>query len=457
MARLCEMTVRFDDEAMAASRALRATTGQVRLRKPTSNLFRSRTPAVNELDLSAFDGVFAVDPGARTASVGGLTTYEDLVAATLPHGLVPLCVPQLRTITLGGAVTGLGIEAASFRNGCPHESVIAMDVLTGTGEVVRATPDGDHSDLFFGFPNSYGSLGYALRLEIELEPVRRNVALRHIRFDSAAEVAKAIATITAQRAYQEEAVDYLDGTVFAPDEIYLTLGAYSDEGTPSDYTGQQIYYRSIRERPTDTLTTHDYLWRWDTDWFWCSAAFGLGHPGVRRLWPDRYKRSDVYWKIIAADRRWNLSQRAARMRGRAPKENVVQDIEVPVAALPEFLDFFHAEVGISPVWLCPLHQRDPDRRWSLYEFDPATTYVNVGFWSRVELGPGEDPEAGRVNRAIERKVSELNGRKSLYSTSYYDREEFYAIYGGQTYSVLKKHYDPDGRFPDLYDKTCKEA
>ena len=455
MARLCEMTVRFDEAAVAASRALRATTGQVRLRKPTSNLFRARTPAVNELDLSAFDGVFAVDPGARTASVGGLTTYEDLVAATLPHGLVPLCVPQLRTITLGGAVTGLGIEAASFRNGCPHESVTAMDVLTGTGEVVRATPDGDHSDLFFGFPNSYGSLGYALRLEIELEPVRRNVALRHVRFNSAAEVSEAIAVITAARAYEGEAVDYLDGTVFAPDEIYLTLGAYSDEGAPSDYTGQQIYYRSIRERPTDTLTTHDYLWRWDTDWFWCSRAFGAQNPVLRRLWPKRRLRSDVYWKLVALDRRHGLSARVARLRGRPAREAVVQDIEVPIDRLPEFLEFFHREVGIEPIWVCPLQQRDRTARWPLYEFDPEVLYVNVGFWSTVPLPEGVDPEEGRVNRRVEQVVTELDGRKSLYSTAFYDRETFWSIYGGDEYSRLKSLYDPQRRLRGLYEKVVE--
>ena len=66
-------------------------------------------------------------------------TYEDLVAATLPVGLSPLVVPQLKTITLGGAVTGLGIESASFRNGLPHESVLEMDVLTGGGEVVTTS------------------------------------------------------------------------------------------------------------------------------------------------------------------------------------------------------------------------------------------------------------------------------------------------------------------------------
>ena len=69
-----------------------------------------------------------------------MCTYEDLVDATLPHGLIPLVVPQLRTITLGGAVTGLGIESTSFRSGLPHESVLEMDVFTGAGEVVTATP-----------------------------------------------------------------------------------------------------------------------------------------------------------------------------------------------------------------------------------------------------------------------------------------------------------------------------
>ena len=67
-----------------------------------------------------------VDVVNRTADVLGMTTYEHLVDATLPHGLMPLVVPQLKTITLGGAVTGLGIESSSFREGLPHESVLEM-------------------------------------------------------------------------------------------------------------------------------------------------------------------------------------------------------------------------------------------------------------------------------------------------------------------------------------------
>jgi len=60
------------------------------------------------LDVSGLGGVISIDVEARTADVQGMCTYEALVDATLPHGLIPYVVPQLRTITLGGAVSGLG-------------------------------------------------------------------------------------------------------------------------------------------------------------------------------------------------------------------------------------------------------------------------------------------------------------------------------------------------------------
>jgi FAD/FMN-containing dehydrogenase len=449
------------DRIQAEYRTIPADT-PVRLAKRTSNLFRPRSAtSAPGLDVSAFDGVLHVDPVGRIAEVLGMTTYEHLVDATLPHGLMPLCVPQLRTITLGGAVTGLGIESASFRNGTPHESVVEMDILTGTGEIltVSGRADDPHRDLFFGFPNSYGSLGYALRLQIELEPTRAFVLLRHVRFATADALAECMTQIAASLEYEGRRVDFLDGTVFAADEQYLTLGTMVDippEGMePSDYTGMDIYYRSIQRRTTDIVTIHDYLWRWDTDWFWCSRAFGAQNPAVRRLWPKSRLRSDVYWRLVALDRRYGLAAKAAKLRGRPAREAVVQDIEVPIDRLAEFLDFFHREVGIEPIWVCPLRQRDPSVRWPLYEFDPEVLYVNVGFWSTVPLPPGVDPAEGRVNRRVEEAVTRLDGRKSLYSTAFYDRGTFWSIYGGDDYQQLKESYDPNQRLKGLYEKVVE--
>jgi FAD/FMN-containing dehydrogenase len=391
--------------------------------------------------------VFGVDQAARTADVGGMTTYEDLVAATLRFGLLPLVVPQLKTITLGGAVTGLGIEASSFRNGLPHESVLEAEVLTGAADIVVATPDNEHSDLYFGFPNSYGTVGYALRLRIELEPAAPYVHVRHRRFTSAADAMDSITNLS------DSPVDFLDGVAFSPEEIYLTVGTYTDTAWRrcSDYTGRGIYYRSIREQPEDVLTCADFIWRWDPDWFWCSRAFGAQHPLVRTFWPRRYRRSDVYWKLLALDDRLGMSRTVDRLAGRPPTEKVIQDVQIPVDRGADFLKELDDITGLRPVWLCPVRQRDPNQRWPLYPLDPGTLYVNFGFWGGVRLAPGEP--AGTRNRRIECAVADHGGAKSLYSTAEYDRDEFAARYGGDEYVVLKKKYDPDRRLLDLYDKA----
>ncbi len=419
----------------------------MRLAKPTSNLFRTRTRAGSGLDVGGLAQVISVDPESRTADVQGMCTYETLVAETLGHGLMPLVVPQLRTITVGGAVTGLGIESTSLRHGLPHESVLEMDVLVGTGEVVTASPT-EHPELFEAFPNSYGSLGYAVRLRIALQPVAPFVALRHVRFTDLDELTAAVDVIAKQGMWEDEPVDFLDGVMFAPTESYLTLGAWADAGRPSDYTGQHIYYRSIRERERDCLTVADYLWRWDTDWFWCSAAFGLGRPLVRRVWPRRLRRSDVYHRLVALEGRFQVAARLDRLRHQPLRERVVQDVEIPLSRTAEFLRWFDDQVGMSPVWLCPLRAR---RSWPLYPLDPGTTYVNVGFWGTVAIAQGR--RDGDVNRAIELKLGELHGHKSLYSDVFYDRETFDTLYGGATYESAKRSYDPGNRLTGMYEKV----
>ena len=222
----------------------------VRLAKRTSNLFRfSGGRRSAGLDVSAFGRVLRVDPQARTALVGGMTTYEDLCDATLAHRLMPLVVPQLKTITLGGAVSGLGIESTSLRNGMPHESVTEMEILTGDGRVVRATADNEHAALFRGFPNSLGTLGYALSLTIELERVAPYVHLRHFAFATPEAAMEAVAQAAAEGSLRGHRADFIDGTAFGLDEIYLTVGAYSEVAPwHSDYNGQNIYYQSVSQR-----------------------------------------------------------------------------------------------------------------------------------------------------------------------------------------------------------------
>jgi FAD/FMN-containing dehydrogenase len=426
------------------------STAPVRLIKPTSNLFRPRRAPRRDtgLDVSAFTRVLSVDPENRTAEVGGMTTYEDLADETMRHGLLPPVVLDFKTITLGGGVAGTGAESSSFRAGLPHDPVTEMEILTGDGRVVTATRDNEHADLFHGFPHSYGSLGYALRLTIDLEPAKPYVRLRHVRTGSMAEWIAALRHIADHLEFDGERVDYVDGAYFARDAVYLVLGELVDEAPYlSDYTGRHVYYHSIRQRSEDYLTTRDYLWRWDNDMYWTSRLFGLENPVIRRLWPRRLHNAEFLRKIQMFDRRFDLTHKVRERIGK-PFEWVLQDADLPADAVGEFMAFFDREVGIKPVWLCPMRLREPI---SLYPMTPGELYVSVGFWWLVPRPRHQAPD--HYNKIIEREIVRLGGHKPLYSTTHYSEDEFWQHYGGGgTYQKLKDVYDPGGRLTDLYDK-----
>jgi len=377
----------------------------------------------------------------------GLVTYERLVEATLARGAMPCVVPQLKSITIGGAVAGIGIESSSFRYGLVHETVEELEILTGDGRIVVATPANEHRDLYYAFPNSYGTLGYALRIRARTVPVKPYVHLRHTRFAEPARFFAALAAACSSDA------DFVDGVVFGPDRLVLTQARFADAAPQvSDYTYEKVYYRSLLDRSEDWLTAHDYLWRWDTDWFWCSKNLGAQHPLMRRLLGPGRLNSVFYAKVMRWNSRVGLTRALDRLAGRHP-ESVIQDVDIPIDRAAEFLEFLLAEIGILPIWICPFRAYDPAARWTLYPTDPATLYVNFGFWDVVQSRAPHAP--GHFNRLVERKVAALGGIKSLYSDSYYPRDEFDAMFGGAAYAALKTRYDPGGRLKALYEKCVQ--
>jgi FAD/FMN-containing dehydrogenase len=435
--------------ALAAARS--AGGAPVGLAKRTSNLFRDRARRrAPRIDLAHFDRVLGVDASGGLVEAEGMTTFEALADATLAAGTMPAVVPQLKSITLGGAVAGVGIEATSFRHGLVHDTLVAMDVLTGDGRIVTCTADNEHRELFYGFPNSYGTLGYALKLTARTIPVKRYVRVDHSRHAGASAFFDELA-----RRCGDAGVDFVDGVAFERGELVLSCARFVDEApSVSDYTFERIYYRSLRERPFDYLTAHDYLWRWDTDWFWCSKNVGAQHPLLRRLFGRKRLNSITYQKIMRWNARWGLTGALDRVRG-VHRETVIQDVDIPIAHAAEFLDFLHAEVGILPIWICPIRAPDPQAEATLYPLPRGTMSINFGFWDTVSSR--EARPRGCVNRKIERKVRELGGIKSLYSDSYFTEAEFWSIYNRPAYQALKARYDPAGTLGDLYAKCVLRA
>ena len=430
----------------AVESARRSGQPGVGLAKTTSNLFRERAPRRAPcIDVSHFNGVLRVDASANRVEAEGMTTFAALADATLAAGAMPAVVPQLKSITLGGAVAGVGIEATSFRHGLVHDTIVAMEILTGDGRIVACTADNEHRDLFHGFPNSYGTLGYALKLTARTIPVKRHVRVDHARHTDP----EAFFTDVAQRC-ADATVDFVDGVAFGRNDLVLTCGRFVDNAPfVSDYAFERIYYRSLRAKAVDYMTTRDYLWRWDTDWFWCSKNVGAQHPVLRRLLGRKRLNSITYQRIMRWNARWRVTVAFNRLRG-VHSESVIQDVDIPIARAAEFLDFLHREVGILPIWVCPIREPDRGSEATLYPLPRGTLSVNFGFWDTVL---SREPRArGFVNRRIERKVTDLGGIKSLYSDSYFTESEFWSIYDRPAYAALKARYDPSGALGDVYAK-----
>ncbi len=393
-------------DELQAARAVAA--GSVGLDKDTSNLFRHRSNGkAHKLNVRNFNQVISIDREKMSAEVGAMTTYEDLVAETLKFGLVPTVVPEFKTITIGGAATGIGLESSSLKYGFVHETIEELVILLGSGQTIVCSRT-QNSDLFFGFPNSYGTLGYALKVKVRLVAAKKYVRLTHLRFSNAKEYFEGLAKVCA------DAPDFVDGTVFSKDEMYVTRGDMTDDAPfESDYSYLDIYYQSIQKKPVDYLSMLNYLWRWDTDWYWHSQKYLMNHRLMRQLVGKKHLRSSTYWKIRA----W-LTQSGVVwpvVRAFYPVESVVQDVEIPIERAVEFAEFLEKEIGIWPYWICPVKTFDRANTYPLYPVDRDTLYVNFGFWDIVHSK--EAP--GFLNRKVEQETQKLLGKKMLYSSSYF--------------------------------------
>jgi hypothetical protein len=133
----------------------------------------------DKIDISDLNEILEIDPARMTCTAEPGVTFTDLVDATLRHGLVPIIVPELRTITIGGAVAGCSVESMSFKYGGFHDTCLEYELITAAGEVLHCTPDNEHRLIFQMVHGSFGTLGILSRLMF-----RPALRPRHVRASS---------------------------------------------------------------------------------------------------------------------------------------------------------------------------------------------------------------------------------------------------------------------------------
>src|SRR5512134_1494060 len=120
------------------------------------------------IDLSAMRGVH-VDPRGRRARAQGGATWGDYNRETQLHGLASTG-GVVSTTGVGGLTLGGGLGWLLGKHGMAVDSLRAVELVTATGDVVRASAD-EHPDLFWALRGGGGNFGVATWLEYELYPV----------------------------------------------------------------------------------------------------------------------------------------------------------------------------------------------------------------------------------------------------------------------------------------------
>ena len=437
-----------EDRKRLLIESLQASAEGVSLGKRTSsNLFRyqPRTRAGRRIDLSGFNRVLRVDAGARRLEVEGLATFEAIVDRTLPHGLVPLITPELKHITVGGAIVGIGIESNCYRHGFVHDGMLEAEVLLPDGRIVTCSAQSE-PELFRALPNSYGTLGYILRATMRLMPALPYVHLHTARFDDLD------AYLAAMRAATERAdVDFVEGIFYSESSLFLTLSRFVEKPPRvDDILRRNVFYRLIEREPDVYLTTKDYLFRYDPDWFWNlpeTPAYAL----FRRFAPAALRNSGFYKRYVEAKTR--LLDRVAPGRP-DPEEPLIQDWEVPWEQASHLTRFALREVDLGGKPWIVTAIRTPASP-TLYPIKAGALYYNLGCYCQVRKPAGRD--AYHYTRVMDRKCFDLGGIKMLYSSTFLSKAEFGRIYNGAEYERLKKRYDPAQRQRSLYEKCVSST
>jgi cytokinin dehydrogenase len=126
------------------------------------------------IDMSACRRVDEPSVGDRAVRCEAGATFRDVLARTLPHGLVPRVTPLNLDLTVGGVLSAGGFGSTSHRMGPLVSNVRRAEVVLANGESVETGPDMNRS-VFDAVLAGVGDCGAIATATLELMKVGARV------------------------------------------------------------------------------------------------------------------------------------------------------------------------------------------------------------------------------------------------------------------------------------------
>jgi hypothetical protein len=384
-----------------------------------------------KIDVTDLDEILEIDPIARTCTAEAGVTFVKLVEATLRHGLVPIVVPELKTITIGGAVSGCSLESMSFKYGGFHDTCLEYEVITAKGGVMRVRP----GDLVFEMLHgSFGTLGILSKLKFRLVPAKPFVEMTYETYPTLAAYKAGI-----RRHFETQDVDFMDGIIHSKEKWVLCLGRFVDSAPyTNSYDWLKVYWESTGKLEKDYLKTPDYFFRYDR--------------GVTNVHPKSFIGRLLFGKIAGSSTILRLAEWFHELLP-AEQPDVILDTFLPFSRVEAFMDWYVKKIDFFPIWCVP-YRRVRDYEWIA---DGWFGGLKDDLFLDLAIYGLKQPPGRNLYEEFEGALYKLRGIKTLIAYNYYEKDVFWTIWNEPNYRKAKAITDPDNVFRDLYEKTCRAA
>lgn len=417
-----------------------------------------------KLSLSKLNRIVKIDN--ETLWAEPYVTQEELAKAALPLGKIPPVIAEFKKISVGGAIMGSSLESSSHRYGQFNDPCLEYELLLGDGSIVNASAK-ERSDLFYAVSGSFGSLALLTKAKIPLIPVKPYVDVQVLRYKNLDDYFKALKKLC----HEASRPDYIEGLIYAQDDLRIITGRFSDIVKGSFYSqsssASEWFHQFVYKNDHFTMTTHDYLFRYDRGAFWMGTyalwASLLGrflfentslNPLIKPFlaYPDgKYNRLKFPPYLFRLAGGWMMDSYDLYKRLHAKKEGwfkkhfVIQDFYIPEENVEKMVEYTLEKNRIYPLWICPCKGTATSQILSPHQGEKLFFDVGIYGWP-LETMKGDEAAAD-----LERKTYELCGRKMFYSYNFLSKDELIRLYPFEQFDSIRSSYKGEV-FPHFLEK-----